>query len=300
MSQVFAALAHQLQAGDVVMALVLMLLVSAGLTAAFAFGFDWSAAWPLSYARFAWQIGALLGLEQAYELTRGRIPHETDVATLNAYRVLDFEWRHGIFVEARIQHFFLQFKDLMIGIDLFYMLGHLFVTIGVVAWVYIWRRETYPLARNLMMLVTALALIVYYVYPAAPPRMLTNYGFVDPAVLNHLAPAGGDQADSYTYNPYAAMPSLHVAYALVVATVLFAADHRWWLRMLAAAYPIAMAADVIITGNHWLLDVLGACITVAVSVLLLRGMGRISVRARAAVNGHPRRRASAVAELPAT
>jgi membrane-associated phospholipid phosphatase len=256
--------------------------------------------WTGAYARFAWQLGALLGLEQAYEVTRGEIPHETDVAMMNAYRLLDFEWSHGFFIEERIQHFFLQFRDLMIGVDLFYIFGHLIVTVGVLTWIYICRRSTYPLARNLLMLVTAIALVVYYVYPTAPPRMLTNYGFVDPAVLNHLTPAGEDQPESYTYNPYAAMPSLHVAYAMVVAISVIAADRRLWLRILAALYPVSMAAVVIISGNHWLLDVAGACITVVASACLLAGLTIVTGWARALLGGASRATGAQTHELRAT
>lgn len=308
MPQPFPLIAQQIRTGDVVLLLALFLLLSAGPAALparvshRAMGWTTGRArrWSTGYARFAWQLGALLGLEQAYELTRGEIPHETDVAMLNAYRLLDFEWSHGFFVEARIQHFFLQFRDFMIGVDLFYIFGHLVVTVVVLVWIYIWRRSTYPLARNLLMLVTAMALIVYYVYPTAPPRMLTNYGFVDPAVLNHLTPAGGDQPDSYTYNPYAAMPSLHVAYSMVVAISVIAADRRTWLRLLAAAYPVSMAAVVIISGNHWLLDVAGACVTVLISLCVLTLASVIARRTRSLFAGERRVARAQARELGAT
>lgn len=225
-------------------------------------------------AKLSWQIGSVLGLEQAYEFTRGQIPHETDVALLNAYRLLDLEWYHGFFVESRIERFFLPFHLLMKGIDLFYIIGHVFVTIGVLIWIYTRHRERYPLVRNLLMVTTAIALVAFYLYPTAPPRMLGNYGFVDPLQSNHLVGAGGSQPGSYTYNPYAAMPSLHVAYAIVVSWVAFLANRQIVLRVLAVLYPVVMAATVIISGNHWLLDVAGAVITVLAARLILLGITR--------------------------
>lgn len=268
MSAAIHALVHQLQTGDVVLGLAVVLLVSAG--AARLVGRR-----GRGYGRFAWQIGAILGLEQAYEFSRGRIPHETDIALLNAIRILDLEWQHGFFIEGRIERFFLQFQPLMNAIDLFYVLAHVGVTIGVLVYIYFAHREQYAFTRNLMMVTTAIALVAFYVYPTAPPRMLPEYGFFDPLQLHHLAAVGGDQPDSYTYNPYAAFPSLHVGYALVVSLSLFLAERRRWVRTLCVLYPITMAAVVVISGNHWLLDVAGAGVTVALAVLLLSAARRV-------------------------
>ncbi len=225
--------------------------------------------WPMKYIRFAWQIGAILGLEQAYEFTRGQIPHETDVALMNAYRVLDLEWSHGFFVESRIERFFLQFGGVMSAIDVFYIVCHVTVTIGVLVWLYFRRPAYFPFARNLLMATTAIALVAFYVYPTAPPRLLSNYGFVDPTVLYHLVSQGGAQVSSYTYNPYAAMPSLHVGYAIVSSWGIFIAVRHRIIRTLAVLYPFTMAAAVIISGNHWVLDVVGAGITVLLARLVL-------------------------------
>jgi membrane-associated phospholipid phosphatase len=260
-------LVHQVQSGDVVLALALFLVMSSLVCVLLLFLHAVERnRWLDGYRKFAWQIGALLSLEQAYEFTRGRITANTpDVALLHSYRLLDLEWKYGLFVEQRLERFFLQFQPLMNAIDLFYVLGHLVGTIGVLVWIYLKRREHYPFVRNLMMLTTAIALVAFYVYPTAPPRMLSNYGFVDPLQLHHLVGDGGAQPGSYTYNPYAAMPSLHVGYALVVAWGLVVAERKTWIRAAAIFYPVVMAATVVISGNHWILDVVGAVITVAVA-----------------------------------
>jgi hypothetical protein len=211
----------------------------------------------------------VLGLEQAYEVTRGRIPHQTDVALLNAYRLLDFEWKHGFFVESRIERFFLQWYVVMGAIDVFYVAAHVIATIGVLIWIYACHRSHYSLIRNLLMVSTAIALVSFYVYPTAPPRMLANYGFVDPAQVYHLVSAGGAQLESYAYNPYAAMPSLHVAYALIVGWAIVLCERRLWLRLIGGLYPCAMGAAVIISANHWVLDVAGAVLTVGLARVLL-------------------------------
>lgn len=263
-------LIRQLQTGDVILAAAVGLFVSIAVAwilhlAARSSGISW----PMKYIRFAWQIGAVLGLEQAYEFTRGQIPHETDVALMNAYRVLDLEWSHGFFVESRIERFFLQFGTVMSAIDVFYIVAHITVTIGVLVWLYVRRPAYFPFARSLLMATTGIALVAFYVYPTAPPRLLSNYGFVDPTVVYHLVSQGGAQVNSYTYNPYAAMPSLHVGYALVSAWSIFIAVRHRIVRVLAVLYPFAMAAAVIISGNHWVLDVVGAGVTVLLARLIV-------------------------------
>lgn len=261
------ALAHQIESGDVIL-VVALVLVSSSLVFLILLSRHVVAAGGRidQYRRFAGQIGAMLSLEQAYEFVRGRISPDTpDVALLHSYRLLDLEWKHGLFVEQRLERFFLQFQPVMNVIDLFYVLGHVVGTLGIIMWIYLRRREHYAFVRNLMMLTTAVALVAFYLYPTAPPRMLGNYGFVDPLQLHHLVGDGGAQPGSYTYNPYAAMPSLHVGYALVVAWGLFAAERKLWIRVAAVLYPVLMAATVIISGNHWILDVAGAVVTVAFS-----------------------------------
>lgn len=267
---IISAIGRQIAGGDGVLVAALVLLgSSAACRLALVVHVPRAGARTAWYSHAAWQLGFLLGLEQAYEFTRGRIPYTEESAFLHAYRLLDLEWEHGFFVEQRIQAFFLHFHLLMTGIDLFYVVGHVGVTIGVLIWIYVKHRDWYPFARNLIVLTTAIALISFYVYPTAPPRLLPNYGFVDPAVSSHLVNAGEAQPSSYTYNPYAAMPSLHVGYALVVAWSAFLADRRLWIRLLAALYPVTMGAVVIISGNHWLLDVAGAAVTVAAAQCIL-------------------------------
>lgn len=255
---------HQLSTGDVVLWLVFALMGSwLGYKVVTLF-------WPTArvrarerLAQCASQLGLALALEQAYEVTRGQIPHRQVVALTNAYRLLDLEWRHGFFVENRVEQFFLHFSAVMNAVDVFYVLSHVVVTIGVLAWIYLGRNEYYPFMRNMLLISTGVALIAFYVFPTAPPRFLPQYGFQDPLQLQHFVSAGGAQPDSYTYNPYAAMPSLHVAYSLVVAWTVFLAERRLLVRSLACVYPLLMSAAVVISGNHWLLDVAGAFVTVA-------------------------------------
>src|SRR5579884_3354558 len=155
---------RQLQAGDVVLALVLAL-----------FGV-WCVRWlgrrltggqsraASTWEQAAWQLGTVLGLEQVYEFMRGEIPHETDIAMMNAYRLLDFEWSHGFFVEGRIERFFLPFTGVMNLADVFYVAAHVLMTVGVLVWVLLRHRDQFGFVRNMLLITTGIALVVFYLY----------------------------------------------------------------------------------------------------------------------------------------
>jgi hypothetical protein len=267
---------HQLMDGDVVLALALILLpLAAGTAIARSAGRRPFGRHTGRIEAFAWNFGLILGLEQAYELARGQIRTDRDAAFLHSYAILDFEWRHGFFVEARIEHFFLHWTLLVQGFDVFYAVGHAVGTIGILVWLYLKRREHYAFIRNMFAVTTGIALVVFTVYPTAPPRMFPNYGFADPEQMLHLVAAGGAQLNSYTYDPYAAMPSLHVTYAILVALGIVIAERGSIWRFAAVLYPCLMVATVLITANHWILDVVGACVTVAGSAVLLTGIRRL-------------------------
>ncbi|GAC1445580.1 MAG: phosphatase PAP2 family protein [Chloroflexota bacterium] len=263
MKNLASALVHQIMVGDVLLSAVLIVLATSIVCRVlFLLSIVTRGGLVDRYGRLGWQIGALLGLEQAYEFTRGQIPQRTDVALFHAYGLLDLEWRHGMFIEQRLEQYFLHFKTMMAAIDIFYVAGHVAVTIGVLIWIGLKHKGEYPHLRNMLILTTGIALIAFYFYPTAPPRLLGQYGFQDPLVMNHLIPAGEAEPGSYTFNPYAAMPSLHVAYALVACWCLYSVQRQIAVRVLALLYPVAMAAAVLISGNHWVLDVVGAVVTV--------------------------------------
>ncbi|GEM_PF-917078 len=236
------------------------------------------------------QIGLTLMFERLYEFSRAHIAVDqlTALAYSNGYRLLDFEITHGIFFEARLEQLFLPDQLLMHAIYGFYAFAHLFVTLGFLIWLYLRRNQAFSFVRNLFYLTTGVALIVYMTFPVAPPRMFPNYGFFDPAQILHLAPAGGAQLTSYTYNPFAAMPSLHLVYALIVGGTLVVVGRHLWLRLAGALYPFLMLAVILISANHWIMDAFGAVVVVALSALLLYLTTRTASAARSFITAQGR------------
>jgi membrane-associated phospholipid phosphatase len=145
-----------------------------------------------------------------------------------------------------------------------YQLAHLTVTLVVLGLCYLRRPDAYRGARNALVVTNVVGLVVFYLYPVMPPRLLPGGGYVDTVAAagfgsSHTGPVPADQ--------YAAMPSLHLAWAVWTASVgmLLLARHR--ARLLWLLYPVVTATAVVVTANHYVLDVV-AGVAVAVVALL--------------------------------
>ncbi|MBT8240531.1 MAG: phosphatase PAP2 family protein [Acidimicrobiia bacterium] len=134
-----------------------------------------------------------------------------------------------------------------------YYLVHFPVTVAVLVGTYfLTRRSRFNQFRNSLVGATAVALLVHVRYPLAPPRMLD--GYLDTAAVfgpNPYALPGSDNA-----NQFAAMPSMHVGWAVLVALVLWSATTRPWARVVGISHAMITSAVVIVTANHYVLDVL--------------------------------------------
>jgi PAP2 superfamily len=162
----------------------------------------------------------------------------------------------------------------------YYDNAHFIVTLGLLGWLW-WRRaDIYRPWRNVLVLVNVLAFVVFWRYPVAPPRMLP--GFTDVVAATHAIGSWHTGALATHANELAAMPSLHIAWAVWCTLVAWRICARAWVRALALAYPFATAFAVLSTGNHYVLDLLGGLATIALSLALVRAGGPLAICARTA------------------
>ena len=150
----------------------------------------------------------------------------------------------------------------------YYDNAHFVVTLGLLGWLW-WRRaDIYRPLRNTLVLVNVLAFVVFWRFPVAPPRMLP--GFVDVVASTHAIGSWHTGALASQANQLAAMPSLHIAWAVWCTVVVWRISERAWLRALAVVYPFVTAFAVLSTGNHFVFDVFGGLVTIALSLLIVR------------------------------
>ncbi len=139
------------------------------------------------------------------------------------------------------------------------------------------RRPAYAELSRALLLAIAIASVVFVIFPAAPPRLVPELGIADTVGL-----AGSHDSGSFggvKFNPYAAMPSMHVGWSLLVGITLFGVARRRWLKAAAAAHPALMTVTVVATGNHYLLDaVAGAAIALFSLAVVRRHASRAQAR----------------------
>lgn len=209
-------------------------------------------------------------------------------ATDNAFDIVNFQNQLGMISEQSVQAFFLAETWFIKFLNVFYGTAHFIVTIGVLVWLYTHQVERFIHWRNVIFGTSAMALVGYTLYPLAPPRLLPeSYGFVDT-----LETVGGlwsfeSGAVQDISNQYAAMPSLHVAWALWCALAIMPVLRHTVSKLAIALYPALTILTIVVTGNHYWMDVVGGCATFGAGYLLATGIERWTRRRRGELDPGP-------------
>ncbi len=204
----------------------------------------------------------------------------------NAERVIDIEKALGLYHEEWIQETFLNFDTFIIFWNVFYGTFHFAVTIFVM--VYLFRKfpQRYLFMRSTLASTTAVALVGFAFFPLMPPRLLSacasEYGACD---LSHnyvdtlVEPGGLWSFESGTMesisNQYAAMPSLHIAWATWCVIGLYPVLRRQLGRVMIAVYPIFTLFAIVVTANHYWIDAIGGLLALGFGLLLARPVSRL-------------------------
>jgi membrane-associated phospholipid phosphatase len=222
---------------------------------------------PKGWGDLGRQIGLLVLVDLAYETVRGIADGQQAVAFAHGQQVIDFERSTHLFFEPSFQSFFLGADWLIDFANQIYMNSQFAVVLAFFFGVYFFRNDSFYFVRNMFMVSMGLALVGYTLFPTAPPRLFPEYGIAD--TINDFSNVNHDSALVKVFiNPYAAVPSMHCAFALMIgASGAKLARHRFtkafWL-----AWPLLVAWVVIVTGNHFWLDVVLGWMVAVVSALV--------------------------------
>jgi PAP2 superfamily protein len=216
------------------------------------------------------QIACFWGAYVAYRLVRGVVVDRPEAAFEHARALISVERSLGLFHEAAISAWASGSELLEHLLSWSYLYTHFIVTTAVLAWTYLFRNPSYYFVRNMFLVAMALALLGYLAYPTAPPRFFPEFGFGDPvAEVTGVPPS----ASGLLVNPYAAIPSMHVAFALLVAGPMVGGlVRKRWARALWAAYPVYVTFVVIATANHWWADAGAGVLVAVVSTVAARAL----------------------------
>ncbi|MFE5188132.1 phosphatase PAP2 family protein [Streptomyces sp. NPDC056628] len=198
-----------------------------------------------------------------YSLIRNAVPEQRAEALSNADWLWRLEYRLGIAVEESVNHAVNGVTWLIVGMNYYYATLHFVVTLAVLVWLYRRHPGRYAATRLVLFATTGVALVGYYLYPLAPPRLMTNTGFIDTVQAHDTwgSMASGDLKNMS--NQYAAMPSMHIGWSVWSGLTIFILARTPWVRVLGLLYPAATLVVIVATANHFWLDAVGGLVCLA-------------------------------------
>jgi hypothetical protein len=202
----------------------------------------------------------------AYRIVRGLVEGDANEAFAHARDLISLERSLHVFVEPSIQAWASGSHFLMVLASWTYVNAQTSVTVAALVYLYLRHNRNFYFVRNMFMIAMAIALVGYTVFPTAPPRFLPEWGFMDTVSdLTGVHVSHASTAMTTLVNPYAAVPSMHVAFALMIGWSL-ARLVRWRIvRVLWFLYPFMMAFVIVVTANHFLFDAFLGALTAGAS-----------------------------------
>ena len=223
---------------------------------------------PRGYADFGLQFLIWFGFLLAYQVARGVADRDPARAFSNGWKVIDLEQRMAGLGELTLQGWTQSSHLLEAAVSWTYWNSE-FTVIGLaLLWVYLRRNEAFLRFRNTILIANVLGLVGYVLLPTAPPRFFTSIGFNDTVAqfggVNH-----GSGLVELAANPYAAMPSLHAADALIVGVILASVVRRPVFKVIWLIWPLWVWFAVMATGNHFWLDVLAGIVLASITMMFV-------------------------------
>jgi hypothetical protein len=230
-----------------------------------------------------WQEIAFIAIVYfLYSLVRNAVPSHEAGAFDRARSILSFEQSLHFDVERSLNHFVDHHAWLAYICNYYYSTLHFAVTIGVLVWLYLKHPLRYRAIRSVLLITNLVALIGFWFISLAPPRML--HGYFDTVIDFHTWGSLASPGLAKASNQFAAMPSLHIGWALWCGIAIVALARRSWVRVLGALYPLATVFVIVGTANHYILDAVGGVATLGIAVAIQRVIsGRSTFRANTIV-----------------
>jgi hypothetical protein len=212
------------------------------------------------------QVSLFAAAYFAYRLVRGLVEGDANAAFAHARDLISLERTLHLFVEPSIQAWASGSHVVMVLSSWLYVNAQTSVTIGALLYLYLRHNRSFYFVRNMFMIAMAIALVGYTVFPTAPPRFMPEWGFIDSVSdLTGVHVSHASAAASALFNPYAAVPSMHVAFALMIGWPLARLARSSAVRVLWLVYPFLMTFVIVVTANHFIFDALLGALTAAAS-----------------------------------
>jgi membrane-associated phospholipid phosphatase len=221
------------------------------------------------------QLGIFVLADLLYETVRGVAESNQAVPFENARSLIATEKSLHFFVEQSVQSWAMGHRILIDFANFMYVNSHFVITTSALVWLYLRHNDRFYFVRNMFVVAMGLALIGYLLLPTAPPRFFPELGFVD-TIAYYVNVKHDSGFVTLFFNPYAAVPSMHVAFALLIAVPSMLIVKRKLFKALWLLYPLVVTFVVVVTGNHWLMDAFaGAAVAAIAGIVSARVLSRV-------------------------
>jgi len=221
------------------------------------------------------ELAIMAWLFWLYDVINNFAPIRQALALSNAMALLRFERSLGLDPELTLNHWLAPHATLGAIASDYYFFAHAVVTFAVLAVLWWSVPSLYTRLRSSLVIINLIAFVVFWRYPLAPPRSFPTLGFVDVVGRSEAVISWHSAALVHDADQFAAMPSLHVAWAIWCAVSIWGLTGRPALRTLAVLYPLLTGFVVLATANHYLLDVVAGAVTAALAFALERAARRL-------------------------
>ena len=212
------------------------------------------------------QLALFVFADLLYETVRGVAESNPAAAFDHARSIVSVEQGTHLFFEQGLQNWAMGHRFLIDMANFTYVNSQFVITTGVLTWLYLRHNDRFYFVRNMFMFAMGFALIGYLAFPTAPPRFFPELGFID--TLSYYVDVKHDSGlVTLFFNPYAAVPSMHVAFSLMIGIPAMMVAKWRPVKVLWACYPLWITFVVVVTGNHWMLDAVLGAMTAGLSAL---------------------------------
>lgn len=229
---------------------------------------------PSTWADALLQFGLFLAAYSGYQVVRGLTDSSRELAIANADRLIEIERSLGTYFEPGLQQALLGSEWLIDAANFAYLNSHFVITTSFLVWLYLFRNEHFAFVRNMFLVAMAIALVGYAAFPTAPPRLLAGEGFTD-TIAAFTGAAQDSQTVGLLVNKYAAVPSMHIAFSLMVAVPAMALARHAATRAAWSAYPLLVFFVIVVTGNHFWLDAAAGAAVACLAAAAARRLARL-------------------------
>jgi hypothetical protein len=210
----------------------------------------------------AWEIIRRYGIYEAvvvvvafviYFTVRGLVVDRAGEAMVRAFNLIELEQRLHIYWELRMQSWILDSYWAIRALNWVYFWGHMPLVALLAVWLFVFHRHAYYRTRNAFLASGAIGVVIYWLFPVAPPRLVPFAGFIDTMAAFDRFGYNAQETEAFV-NPFAAVPSLHFGWSLLLGAVVAWVGRNPVAVAFGVAWPVAMFCAVVMTGNHFILD----------------------------------------------